>query len=201
MQGLAFIALVLLVFAGLFAGLQLWSAYGFGWSSLARAYRLSGPFPAQHWRLNQCRLARMRWAGFEESLKAFFPHLPRDLPDEVFGTENLELDIGGNPEGLYLAGPSRLQFWRPPLFIPWNDIAVGAEKVHWLSYLTPHRRIVITWRGAPVEGGWVDCLVFRFRKAPGVLLQLNEDEARPLIAAAGSSWPELVPSQSIPTAS
>jgi hypothetical protein len=199
MQSLAFIALILLAFAGLFAGMQLWSAHAFGWSSLARAYRFSGPFRGQVWRLKQCRLVRMRWAGFEGGLNAFFPSLPRDLPDEVFGTENLELDIGGNAEGLYLAVPSRLQFWHPSLFIPWSDVAVSAEKIHWISYLTPHRRIVITWRGARVEGGWIDCLVFRFRRAPGVLLQLNEEETRPLIATAGSSWPGVVQSQSIST--
>jgi hypothetical protein len=227
MQTLALIGLAFLAFLGLFAVVQLWTAHAFGWSSMARAYRFSGsdwpiwatfrligtePERAQEilqragsrfsgpvWRLKQCKLVRMRWAGFEASLTAFFPHLPRDLPDEVFGTENLDQpDIGGNREGLYL---DVREFWHPALFIPWSDVAVSAEKIHWTTYLKPHRLTVLTWRGGHVEGGWKDCLVFRFRKAPGVLLQLNEEDARPLIEAAGDSWPELVPSQSIATSS
>ena len=201
MQGLAFFVLTLLVFAGLWAGLEMWGAHVSGWSALARTYRFAGPFSGQVWRLKPCRLVRMRWAGFEESLNAFFPHLPRDVPDEAFGSEGRELAVGANSEGLYLAVPSRLEVWHPALFIPWSDVAVSAERIHWLSYLTPHRRIVVTWRGARVEGGWIDCLVVRFRRTPGVLLQLSEEDSQSIVAAAGSSWPGLIQSRTILTPS
>jgi hypothetical protein len=213
MQILASIALIILAFAGLWAGMELWSAHAFGWSSLARAYRLRGSFAGQVWRLQDCHLVRMRWAGFERSLNAFFPLLPRDVPDEVFGAEDHELDVGATPEGLYLAvSPAKgvlgrkvrgkvlrvLQVWHPPLFIPWSDIAVSAESIHWINELIGVRLSILR-RGRRAANGWIDCLMFRFRRAPGVLLQLREEQARPLIAAAGSSWPGLVQSQSIST--
>jgi hypothetical protein len=204
-------------------GLPIWDAYLFGWSSLARryrfrgpfagtagyhyragwsrAYRISGRFAGQVWRLKECRLVQMRWAGFEASLNAYFPYLPRDVPDNVSGSASYELDMGANPEGLYLAVQSGVKVWHPPLFIPWSDIAVSAERIEWINQPMSYRRFDSRGRGAPVSSGWLDCLVFRFRQAPGVLLQLREEGAGPIVAAAAGSWPELVPSQAIPTSS
>jgi hypothetical protein len=179
-ESFAITALVLLAFLSLYVGTQFWAARAIGWSFLARAYRFSGRFSGQTWWLKYCRLVRMRWAGCEGSLNAFFPNLPRDLPNKGSGTAYLGLDIGGNAEGLYVAAPRWLQFWRPVLFFPWCDVAVSAEQI---------------------QGEWVNCLEFRFRKVPGVLLQLTEQEYGPLIAAAGESWPGLVQSRTILTSS
>jgi hypothetical protein len=149
----------------------------------------------------------MRWAGFEASLNAYFPYLPRDVPDVpevVSGSATYELDVGTNSAGLYLAVQSGLKIWHPPLFIPWSDIAVSAERIEWANYshwLWPLP--VGYWgydgrgRGAHVSSGWLDCLVFRFRQAPKIFLQLREEDALPIVAAAGSSWPELVQSRTI----
>jgi hypothetical protein len=219
MQLLALIVLVLVAVLGAFCGgMTIWHVYLLGWASLARRYRFRGriartadyhyrpgwaracrfseQFVGPVCRLREGRLVNMRWAGFEASLNAYFPYLPRDVPDAISGSATYELDVGANSTGLYLAVQSGLKIWHPPLFIPWSDIAVSAERIEWANYsnwlLAPDWGYDGRGRGARVSSGWLDCLVFRFRKAPKILLQLREEDAQPIVVAAGSSWPELV---------
>ncbi len=218
--------IVVVAVLGVFCGaMTIWHVYLLGWVSLARRYRFHGriartagyhyrpgwaracrfseQFVGPVCRLREGRVVNMRWAGFEASLNAYFPYLPRDVPDAISGSATYEMDVGANSAGLYLAVQSGLKVLHPPLFIPWSDIAVSAERIEW----TNNSPWPLYWsydgrgRGARVSSGWLDCLEFRFRLAPKILLQLREEDARPIVAAAGSSWPRLIQSRTILTSS
>lgn len=192
METILIILLSIVLFVGLWTGARVLGARLLGWAELARAYRFAGSFQGDVWLCRSCQLVRMKWDGYEESLNTFFPALPRDIPDDQRGMVMGEVNLGANPEGLYLA-PSSFCFrpGHPPLLIPWHDVAVTAERAYWINYLAgsrfwpPERDACV----AKDSWAWVACLVLRFRRAPGVLLQIRESEGRRLAAAAASSWP------------
>ena len=133
----------------------LWIAIGFtvaqigGWGQLARFYRLSNPFSGERWYLRSGRMRlTMRYRNC--------------------------LTIGANAQGLYLAVLFLFRFGHPPLFIPWQDIAVKTGETLW-------------WR-------WTE---FRFRQAPGVFLRVFGRIGDEVKSSAGQFWPvENLPAQS-----
>jgi hypothetical protein len=206
METVATIFVIVLLFAGLWAGAQELIALLSGWTLLARAYRCSGAFRGAVWRTSTFKMIRMKWGGFEAGLGASFPFLPRDVPDEQFGARGGELTVGADPEGLYLAQPFVVfRPGHPPLFIPWGDIAVNRRSVRWIDELKqsfdnrfwPEEKAAPADGGAAVRNGPV-YFVFRFRKAPGVLLQFRESDGQRAAAAAGSSWPGVLQLQATP---
>jgi hypothetical protein len=196
---------IIIVFGALWAGVQILIARVAGWTLLARAYRFSGTFRGVVWKCPTYKIIRMKWDGFEGALTASFPWLPRDIPDERFGYGGGELTVGANTEGLYLA---QLFVFRPghaPLFIPWRDIAVNRMSVGLVEELKKSfdQRFWPAEPSAPADsaGGSDDrvYLVFRFVKAPGVLLQLPESDGRRVAEAARSSWPGILQPRAIPS--
>jgi hypothetical protein len=195
MGSLLTIAVVLLANAALWIGAQTLGALASGWALLARAYRFRGPFRGRTWRVPGCELARMKWEGSDDILTALFPFLPLDMTDELFGAEATEFELGANADGLYLAA-GRISFrpGHPPIFVPWADIAVGSAKHSWANYFLGRRG----WAEGPPAGP-DDPLVFRFRHAPKVLLQVPGPAAAELAAAAGSAWPGLLQPEPTPS--
>ena len=124
-----------------------WVVVGFvvaqigGWGPLARFYRLNNPFTGERWYF---RSGRKRLTMRYDSC----------------------LTIGANAEGLYLAVLFLFRFGHPPLFIPWQDIAVRTGKTLW-------------WR-------WTE---FRFRQAPGVFLRVFGQIGDDVKSVAGQFWP------------
>jgi hypothetical protein len=150
-------------------------------------------------------MIRMKWDGFEGALRASFPWLPRDLPDEQSASRDGVLRLGANAEGLYLA---QLFVFRPghaPLFIHWRDIAVNQMSAGFIEELKQAfgQRFWPADLSGPADGaggiGDHVYLVFRFMKVPGVLLQLPESHGRRVAEAAGSSWPGILQPRAIPS--
>ncbi len=118
-----------------------------GWSALAEAYRVPEPFRGPSWTLP---FVGRWWGGYTYCVRA-----------------------GANAKGLAL---SVMIFpGHPPLFIPWDEIAVERVK-RWFLFIT------------------VRC---RFRRAPTVCLDLyfSRRLRRRLAETAGRAWPgfNLVP--------
>jgi hypothetical protein len=206
--GFALAFLVVLLYGGLWVGVLVLAAHASGWAALARAYRRPAPFRGQVWRLPNCRLTRMKWREYEGALVAFFPFLPLDITDDQLGAAAGELTVGGDPEGLYLAEPHLLfRPGHPPVFVPWGDVAVTPRRAPWYEELRrqfsgrywPAEQAPPAGAGAG-EFGDRTYWVFRFRRAPGVLLQLRESDGRRLAAAAAGSWPGELPSPHHPVA-
>jgi hypothetical protein len=150
-------------------------------------------------------MVRMKWDGFEGALRASFPWLPRDIPDEQAAARGGVLKFGANAEGLYLAQPFVFRPGHPPLFIPWPDVAVNRRSIGWIEELKQsfNQRIWPAELTGPADDTGVSgdrvYLVFRFRKAPGVLLQLPESDGRRVAEAAGSFWPGILQPRAIPS--
>jgi len=197
---------IIVVFGALWVGVQILLARATGWTLLAHAYRLFAPFRGTTWRSPTYWMIRMKWDNFAAGLTASFPFLPRDVPDEQFGSESGELKLGANAEGLYLAQSFAFRPGRPPLLIPWGDIAVNRRSVGLIEALKQsfdQRFWPAEPSAPPAEGPGESAdpvyLVFRFRKAPGVLLQLPEADGRRAAEAAGSAWPGILQSPEVPS--
>jgi hypothetical protein len=205
MRPIATIFGIILVFGALWAGVQILIARAAGWTLLARAYRFYGAFQGAVWTCPTYKMIRMKWDEFDGALRASFPWLPRDIPDEQSAARDGVLKFGANVEGLYLAQPFVFRPGHPPLFIPWRDIAVNQRSVGLIEELKQS----FGQRFWPAElsgladgaGGSGDrvYLVFRFVKAPSVLLQLPQSHGRRVAEAAGSSWPGILQPRAMPS--
>jgi hypothetical protein len=185
------IFLALLIFAGLWTGMQMLVSRVGGWFFLTAAYRTAKQFRGRVWKAEDCRLVGMNWQGFEPSLETCFPLLPLDLPDDVAATSSEDLKLGANEQGLYLR-PSWLSV-RPPLFMSWDDIAVAQLRAPLKDYLGGTRLgLSESGRGA-APALCVDRLTFRFRRAPLVVLQVTARDGDRIAVAAGRSWPGIDP--------
>jgi len=74
-----------------------------GWHRLAGRYRSQGPFPGKLWRF---RSGRFNWVNYNNSLS-----------------------VGADREGLYLAPLFLIRPGHPPLWIPWEEIALKSKKI------------------------------------------------------------------------
>jgi hypothetical protein len=188
------VPLFFLAFAGLWVGGQIWITGLTGWGVLARSYRCTAPFKGIIRRFSNCRLTRMSWEGFEAGVSAAFPSLPRDVTDEQRLTAITDLRIGANTTGMYLAQLFLgCRFAHLPLFIPWGDVAVSRRSANWLDEVVQQFGGRY-WPGGRGQYGGASAetpkyLVFRFRQAPGIFLQLGLTDGLLLAEEAGRSWP------------
>jgi hypothetical protein len=191
MENLLFAVLSLSFMTLLWIGFQFLSSHLGGWALLAREYPNSRPFIGPRWQAEACRLLRMKWEGSKSSLQAFFPALPLDIPDEVFSALTLDLEIGANAKGLYLASTRLSRPGHPALFVPWADIVINRLRRPWTEYLTQARLGFTDSRIGPETDSHFERFAFRFRKAPLVLLLVDEQNANLMASAAGDAWPGL----------
>jgi len=189
MWNLVFALVCLLVFAILWIGFQYLCSQLGGWAMLAQAYRSSRPFVGQIWQAEDCRLLRMKWESYISSLRAYFPALPLDLPDEVFSSTTQDLHLGANRQGLYLASTRLSRFRHPPLFVPWEDMAIIGLQYSWAEFLAQARLGFTNSKTNPESDFGFEWLAFRFRRAPLVVLLVDEENADRVAAAAGDAWP------------
>ena len=97
-----FVALWLLVSAVI--------SYIGGWTTLAKRFRFSAPFPGEKWRGQS---GQMRWiAGYGNCLT-----------------------LGCNRQGLYLAISPLFRFRHPPLLIPWDEIKISRTKILFFRFV------------------------------------------------------------------
>jgi hypothetical protein len=116
------------------------------WRTLALSYRFPGVFRGKLLRF------KTAWMG-------------------SLAVQPLRVDIGVNMEGFYIRlalfflwSPSRY----PPLFIPWNDIAMTKEEIYRSCLLTIHAA-----------------------KASGITFQIEQKVGDRLAGQAGALWPEI----------
>jgi hypothetical protein len=190
-ETVAIVLLVLLLFGLAWVGILYLDARNSGWSDLARAYRAAGLFRGSVWSLESYWMVRMNWAGCEESLVQLFPRLPRDVSDERICAGQNNLWVGAGPEGLYLVPHFASRAFHPPVLVPWADVAVYEARVNWLGSITG-MHAGLFGKAGPDGGLWsVDFRVFRFRRAPAVLLEVRKDHADRIAEAAGAAFPEV----------
>jgi len=75
-----------------------------GWALLARKFRLRSKFTGSRWRGQSGTMRRL--CGYSGCLT-----------------------VGANSEGLYLATLPLFPLFHPPLFIPWNEIAITKQNL------------------------------------------------------------------------
>jgi hypothetical protein len=191
MENLLFAQLSISLLAGLWIGFQIVSYHVGGWGFLAREYRSSRPFTGQRWQADACCLLRMKWEGSKSSLQAFFPALPLDIPDEVFSALTIDLEVGANAKGLYLASTRLSRPGHAALFVPWVDIVINRLRSPWVEYLTQARLGFKDSTNGPETDSHFERFAFRFRKAPLVVLLVDDRNADLMASAAGAAWPGL----------
>jgi hypothetical protein len=91
--------LVLIAFAGFFAGFSFLISLITGWHELGKIYALSGNFEGKRWH-------------FQNGNMRFGSHYGACLT------------VGADSTGLLIAVISPLRIGHPPLFIPWSEISV-----------------------------------------------------------------------------
>lgn len=101
------LAVLIIAFWCLLCYLGSWMS---GWRALARRYRSEQEFQGERWRFQS---GKMRWNTNYANC----------------------LTLGANRDGLYLAVLFLFRVGQPPLYIPWNEIAVQQER-RWFLWRT-----------------------------------------------------------------
>ncbi|MBX9628446.1 MAG: hypothetical protein K2X82_31910 [Gemmataceae bacterium] len=117
-----------------------------GWGRLTRHYRSAAPY---HGKVRHFRSAKIGWSNYSGCL-----------------------DLGTNPDGLYLGVFPLFRPGHPPLFVPWADVSA-----------TPTRGLILPY------------LDLRFEKAPGVAVRLSAALGREIAADANRAWAEDPPTE------
>jgi len=131
----------LLYFICLWSGVSLLISLIGGWFELGRAYRAVAPFQGSRWHLQDAYL-------------------------RLLTSYRGVLTVGANSEGFYASVFFPFRIGHPPLFIPWQDVSVRADKCL-----------------------WVRVYEFKFRQVPSVRFRLKEKVGKKIQDAAGSAWP------------
>jgi hypothetical protein len=118
-------ALSILLFIGAWIGFCFLLSYIGGWSLLAQHYRFHEKFHGYIWSSQSGRIGLLRLNGC--------------------------LNIGANEGGLYLSMLFLFRAGSPPLFIPWKDISVSADRGVTFRYM-----------------------VLRFSRVPSIELRIRE---------------------------
>jgi hypothetical protein len=135
------LATTVLFVIGLWLGVNLVISFVSGWTELARVYRFRGKFLGESWSFQSGQMRLLM--GIGNALK-----------------------IGADQAGLYLSLSFVFRPGKPPLYVPWQDIATREGRFLFWNYVE-----------------------LRFRQAPNVYLQISKILAQKVALASGGSWP------------
>jgi len=134
-------ATAVLLIIGLWFGVNLVISFVSGWAELARVYRFRGQFLGETWSFQSGQMRMLM--GIGNAMK-----------------------VGADQQGLYLSLLFMFRPGKPPLYVPWQDIATREGRFLFWNYVE-----------------------LRFRQAPNVYLQISKVLAHKLAMASGGNWP------------
>jgi hypothetical protein len=134
-------AFVVLYVIGLWLGVNFVISVVSGWAELARVYRFRGKFLGESWSFQSGQMRLLMGIGNA-------------------------LRVGADQQGLYLSLLFVFRPDKPPLYVPWHDIATREGRFLFWNYIE-----------------------FRFRQAPNAYLKISKDLGQKVAVASGGSWP------------